>query len=203
MILFGYSDPPKQLDQSFAQKPLGMASCPNCREEGYLWAFAYARYFHIDSMPIVSIGKTVRANCMNCGTEFKGKKLPKSALVYAKELKRKVKIPFWHSAGLSIVIGSILLFVIVDPYIKKLDAKNIQNPKVNDVYHMDLTEGFSAWKIIDIKDDTLIFHTYGIYFDSSVDLYEIDVYTGDTIKYHHEKIKEMFLGEDITSIRRK
>lgn len=203
MALFGYSGLPKQVDQSFAEQPLGMASCPNCHEEGYLWAFAYARFFHIDSMPVVSIGKTVRANCGNCGTEFKGKKLPKSALVYAEELKQKVKIPLWHSGGLGIVIGTLLIFAIAIPYFDKLDAKYMQNPKVNDVYHMDLNEGFSAWKIIDIKNDTLTFHTCGTYFDSSVDLYEIDDYTGDTVKYHHKKMKGMLVGKEVHSIRRK
>ena len=157
MIFFGLSKQKQNVTQH-----LGPSTCPNCKEEGYLHAFAYPRYFHLYWIPMFSIGKRSGAICDNCGTTFKGKKLPKSAMIYTDDLKKEVKIPIWHFSGIAVLVGLIALIVGVGLSDDKQQTEYIEEPKVNDVYSLKTNDGFTRWKLIGIEEDSLIIHTLGI-----------------------------------------
>ncbi len=200
MIFFGISKSKKRV-----HKPLGMSSCPNCQEEGYLRAFAYPQYFHLYWIPMFPLGKGVRAECMNCEMEFKGKKMPKAASVYADELKKSVKTPFSHFTGLGILTVLVLFIISIWNSTDKETTKYLQDPQVNDIYLMDLTEGYSYWKLIEIENDTLSFHTSNLYTESIFDIDKLaktGIYTGDTIKYNYPEVKGMLEGDDLYKINR-
>jgi hypothetical protein len=200
MIFFGLSKPKKTV-----VKPLGMASCPDCREEGYLDVFGYARYFHLYWIPMFSIGKSIRTNCRNCDTTFKGEKMPKAAAIYADELKKEVKIPFWHFSGIGVVVGLIFFMVSIGRNGDKLEAKYLGNPQMNDVYFMNTDDGYTYWKLINIERDTLMFHQSGLYVESIFDISDITkspMYMGDTLKYSSSDVKWMFDENEIYRIER-
>ena len=200
MIFFGISKPKKTL-----VKPLGMVSCPDCKEEGYLEIFGFARYFHLYWIPMFSVGKAVRVDCRSCETTFKGKKMPKAAMIYAEDLKQEVKTPIWHFTGLGVLVGLISLFIIMGRNGDKLEAKYMGNPQVNDTYFLSLENGYTYWNLIEIEADTLTFESPNVYVESIFDtgeIQEIKDLPMDTIRYSRSDIKWMFDEKDIYRIDR-
>ena len=200
MIFFGLSKPKKTV-----VKPLGMATCPNCKEEGYLDVFAYPRYFHLYWLPMFSVGKAVRANCGSCDATFKGKKMPKAAAIYTDELKKEVKIPFTHFIGIGVLIGLILIIIGIGRNGDKQEAEYMASPATNDVYFVESNDGYTLWKLINVQEDTLIFHASGLYVESIFDVSDISeepIYLGDTLKYRVSDVQMMFDENDIYRIER-
>jgi hypothetical protein len=96
---------------------------------------------------------------LKCKNEFKIKNLNTNLLWEYKEIKNKVRTPWWTFLGLFILIPFISFILYISSIFHQSKLEYIENPKIGDVYRIEFKKKeYSYFKIVEIKNDTIYFN---------------------------------------------
>ncbi|MGB1037830.1 MAG: hypothetical protein ACPGYY_04225 [Bacteroidia bacterium] len=137
------------------------AVCPSCESEGSLVFDVYSNHFYLYWIPMFPTRRIGRAECVECGAEFKKNRMPIDMLRAYKELSNSVKPPFWQYTGMAIIIGGMTLSGIYGLYSKGIKEDIIKNPQKGDVYYQRGESGrYNTMEVVSVSEDsTYVYHS--------------------------------------------
>lgn len=182
--------------------------CPNCETNSTMIYSVFEKYAHVYWIPFFPIGRKTVTECNSCKRTFELKELSetiKNKIVREKE-KSNFKSPIWMFSGLFVVVGIVLFSIYNSQETEKNIATYIKNPKVGDIYEIQMgLSNYSTMRLDKISKDSIYF-TYNDYItDSSTGIDEIDIdknYTTQKDVTTKKALAEMHKKETILSINR-
>ncbi|MGX7668502.1 hypothetical protein [Flavobacterium pedocola] len=183
--------------------------CPNCNTKSTMDYSIFGKYAHVYWIPFFPYTKLTFVECGNCKRTFeKNDFTPEitQKLEHEKNKNGKLFFPVWMFSGIAIV-ALISGFGI---YQSNVDDENdkayLNDPKVNDVYHLKTENGFfTSAKVTNVDKDSvyLSFNTYEINQETGIS--DIDIaknYEKESYGISRERITELFKKDTIYSVKR-
>lgn len=184
--------------------------CSNCNQTTSMTYSVYGKYAHVYWIPFFPFEKTAFVECDSCKRTFEDKELTpenKKKLYSENERTGKTKYPLWMFSGLALV-GALIAFGTYQSGVTDDEEKEFAKvPKMNDVYHIKLTNGFySSAKVTDVNKDSvlLIFNNYETDASTGIDKIDLDKnYTDAIFSYSRKRVVELQKADTIYTIERK
>ncbi len=200
MVIYGWQSTHIKTIQS------NNVTCPSCGEKGGIINSFYGKYIHIFWIPTISIGRTGACQCTKCSDVFKPKKMPEEMKREYSIAKSEAKIPLWHFSGAGVILLLILFFSISNNAEAKYNAEYIANPLAGDVYeYEDSPNNFSTIKVIEVREDSLVFvhSNYAFTTKRGIETIDVDSCYSDTLYIMSKnELSEMYDSGSIFDVKR-
>ncbi len=153
MVIYGWNS------KSLKEAPFNGHQCTNCGHES-THIVVYGSYFHIFWIPLFPYRKSLKIICDNCQHASKPKEVSEEVRSLAKQLKSKVNFPLYMFSGIGVIILLIAYFTIQGNIDNKAYAEYLEQPQVDDIYHLYNDEEISEykyylWKVVDVNGDSV------------------------------------------------
>jgi len=153
MLIYGWNS--KHLKDA----PFPGQKCQNCDAED-CHILISASYAHIFWIPIFPYRKSLKIVCTNCEHAASPKSVSNEVRAFAKELKKKVRIPIWMFSGSGLVAGLIFYGIITSFISVQKELGLLENPEVNDLYYFydeDETTEYKYYlrKVMQVRGDSV------------------------------------------------
>lgn len=200
MIIYGYREATLQ------SVVFDGAVCPHCGQQGHVAGAVFSRHAHVMWIPLFPIYKRMEIWCQHCGETSERYSYPNEIQVQMKDFKRSQKPRIWQFAGLFLVAAFIISVIISGRRETANTETYFKDPKVNDVYCIQVDKEYTLMYIDEIEDDSIIFicNDYFAYKLSEAKwLHRPNFYDYDTRwAYSRDDLKERFDGKKIREIWR-
>lgn len=187
--------------------------CGNC-EKNVEFSYAISNnYFHLFFIPTFPIGKSVGLVCPVCKTVSRDSEINAP---FRNELKaqnkEKIKVPFYHFAGLGLIVFFVFYCIYNSKAEAKLTREYLNSPKAGDLYELKLKErSYTVYRLKTANKDTLRFIPNRYETTSAAGLIDLE-YKDSTFDQSNfnlpdmvilrEKAKEMLNNGELLQIKR-
>ena len=200
MIIYGYREATLQ------SVVFEGAVCPHCGQQGHVTGTAFSRHAHVMWIPLFPIYKRMEIWCQHCGEASERFNYPNEIQVQMNDFKRSQKPRFWQFAGL-FLFAAFMISMIISGRGEITDTKKFfEDPKVKDVYCIQVDDEYTLMYIDAIVSDSVVFicNSYFAYKLSEAKWLHRPNFYDDEIRwiYGRDELKEMFDSEDIKRIWR-
>lgn len=199
MIIYGY-----RASHLLTEPVTG--SCPACATPDRLRTSIFGRYAHVYWVPLLPIGKTGASECGHCHFVILPKEMEASLKESFRELKQRSRAPWWHFAGLLLVLVGLGWGLVANSNDARANRSFITMPHKGDVYHVRTNNGhYSLWKVQDVTGNAvkLLANNYEI--DNQTKVNELDRpenFAPDPLELTRYDLKIMLDKDEIVDVER-
>ncbi len=157
-------------------------------------------------IPVAPIKKDYVLTCENCQKRIYEKDLDYTAQEkLINEFKStKYKVPIWHFSGIAILMTLLIFAIFTGIEMQKQEKLFISKPLKNDVYFIKNDMGWTTFKVLKVKDDSLYGFKNSLILNDYSKVKDIDIednYT-EIIGFRLNEIQKMYNSNEIYEVKR-
>ena len=182
--------------------------CPNCSNHFSTKLILYSKYFHLFWIPFRPVDKEAVAICTECGFERNEMKFGPELVTRFKEIKKGIKHPFYAYTCLLLI--ACLLFVIIYGNISTQNkfSHYSKHPEAGDIYSIRNEEGYSFFKIVQLKNDSALIRQSKYLYPDWSSIYNApknmdSLYQSETYYIPQAELVRVYKEEKVNGIERK
>ena len=189
------------------EAPFKGQKCVSCQNETTHIVIT-SQYAHVFWIPMFPYKKKLSIVCTHCGYEAEPSEVSDEVRAMAKQLKSSVRTPWYLYFGLIAIVVLIGVFQIQGIFDGRKDKEMLENPQVNDVYHLfnpdePTTYKYSFLKVTQVVGDSVHVAPNSFGYDGRV--YQLDYQDGFYdiyYSYHKSELLNLFQEDKIIDISR-
>ncbi|WP_045687346.1 hypothetical protein [Hymenobacter sp. AT01-02] len=181
-------------------------SCSACAAVDSQQLHIVGHYAHVYWLPLFSIGKSGAAECQQCQRVIPAKHMEpvlKQAFI---TLRKNVRVPAWHFAGLLLVVLGLAWSTVVYSTNQKANQVFIAAPHKGDMYHIKTDNGhYSLLKVAAVAGNSvkLLANSYEIDQETKVaELNKPENYASEPVELTRYDLNIMLAKKEIVAVER-
>lgn len=190
------------------QAKSNLHDCAYCGTSQSVQLHFYTRYFHIFWIPVIPLYKTGVSQCNHCKQVLDKAQMPPHLQAGYAQARKKAKTPIKYYSWL-IIVAVFFAFAVFAVITENKDTKAwLQQPQAGDVYEIKKDDGYTLYRIKEIKGDTVVvnLHEYTVEKTSALRRLKKDypnTYSDSAVPLAKSELMAMYEARTLKRINRK
>lgn len=139
--------------------------CPKCNQKSSLEIEIVQKQLHFFHIPYWAFTKMSNLHCNSCHANLEFHDLTSDQQLYAAELIRNIKTPFYSFVGIPVFLLILTISIYLQSRETNVNKAFLMTPKIGDVFEVNAKPNeYTVGKVIKISNDSIFlqWHNYNV-----------------------------------------